>query len=131
MRSIYVFLCSVDKYVVQESLLFAAVHRADFDDWVLPNADDPVLYVSVDTDVQGDEPENIEAVRATLVEEPSVVVVVDVSGRHQGADEAKEFTIAALSRFPGVAQDDYSSHAWTREQILADELIDGRRFFLG
>ncbi len=61
--------------------------------------------------------------------EPSVSVQVGVSGRHEGGDQVRAFARGLLGEFEGVAQDEYTDHCWSREQILAGERVQGHPFF--
>ena len=58
-----------------------------------------------------------------------VSVAADVSGRHGGDEEVHLFVCALFGAFSGVAQDDYSEHFWSLEEIQQNTTVQGLRFF--
>jgi hypothetical protein len=92
-------------------------------------ADDPVLYVEIDRSLLADlEPGALESLHSTLGGAPTAVLVIDVSGRHDGLAEVQQYISRVLSRFSGLACDDYSDDLWTRDEV-ANATKSGRRFF--
>jgi hypothetical protein len=59
------------------------------------------------------------------------LVSADVSSRIVGSKAARSFALAILELGPGLAFDDDAEQGWTSDQIAADELLDGRKFFSG
>jgi hypothetical protein len=100
---------------------------------LLSDGGDAVLYIElypqIVRELEAIDAGLIEKVRASLGGEIEVSVAADVSGRHDGGPKATEFALALLSRFRGVAMDDFSEHLWTRSEIEQRAIVDGRRFF--
>jgi hypothetical protein len=59
-----------------------------------------------------------------------VSVAADVSGRHDGTAEVTDLVLELLSRFRGVALDDFSDHPFTRSAIEQRTVVEGRRIFV-
>jgi hypothetical protein len=89
--------------------------------WILAVGDDPCLYVDFRRNWQAEsEPEEIECLRAVLGGGPSVSLSADVSGRHPGDAEVRNFVSQVLSEFDGVAEDEYTEGFWTKAEIVAE-----------
>jgi hypothetical protein len=58
-----------------------------------------------------------------------VTVSAHVSGRHPGDDEVHQFVRSLLTRFRGAAQDEYTGHMWSLEEIVSGHRVEGHRFF--
>jgi hypothetical protein len=130
MRSVIVYLRDVAEDEV--ALLLQRLYPFQFGPpWILGKAGDPVLYIDYYRDI--DREMGVDAyvsLIASLGCDPTVSVVADVSGRHPGYTEAREFACALFSEYRGVAQDDYSDHYWTYEEIQANKIVDGHQFFV-
>jgi hypothetical protein len=61
-------------------------------------------------------------------EPPSVSVLADISGRHDGWEQAQAFVVHMLEHFRGVAEDDGGLRFWSKEEVQADQRVNGRRF---
>jgi hypothetical protein len=61
--------------------------------------------------------------------EPAVSIVADVTGRHPGDDQVRSFAALILGRFKGFAQDDFSDHFWTAQEVLSGHRECGLAFF--
>lgn len=116
---------------------FSACFRDDMQTFLgisLPAAGVPVLgiphIVSVDfyDDGQLEMPDLVDSI-AQYLGAPSLAVVAHISGRVVGTAGATEFCIQILSRFGGVALDDYSDHFWTFADLQARSLFLGHHFF--
>jgi hypothetical protein len=59
---------------------------------------------------------------------PAVCVMADISGRHEGWPQTREFALQLLGNFDGVATDDGWLRLWSRDEVANDRIIDGRRF---
>jgi hypothetical protein len=59
---------------------------------------------------------------------PAVTVAANLSGRHEGSPQVREFVDELLSRFRGVAEDDFALRFWTRDEVVEDAVVDGRPF---
>lgn len=100
--------------------------------WIWECHGDACLYVQckpggaydsdLETDVQ-------QSVVAALGGPPAVTVLADVAGRHPGDTEVRALLSALLRTFRGVAQDEYTSHSWTLEEVLSGHQVEGHPFF--
>jgi hypothetical protein len=98
--------------------------------WLLPQADDPVLYIELYRDMDAEyEPEELRSLADDLKGRPSISIIAHVSGRHNGDKEVLQFIDVVLGAFDGVAQDGYTPHCWTREQVMSGHEVQGHRFF--
>jgi hypothetical protein len=59
---------------------------------------------------------------------PTLTIMADVSGRHQGRPEVLDFLKSLFAHWPGVVQDD-SEEVWSPLEVFADRRQNGRRFF--
>ncbi len=66
---------------------------------------------------------------SVLCKKPDVSLVADVSGRHSGEAEVLYFVRACLSKFTAVAQDEYTNHAWTLQEIQTGYRHLGHAYF--
>lgn len=75
--------------------------------------------------------EHDEVIRSTGGNVPTVEIQVDVSGRVPGDSEIRWLAEVILSRFDGLAFDDFLGlqHGWTLEEIRRNQVIDGLGFF--
>jgi hypothetical protein len=97
---------------------------------MLRSAGDPVLYIDFYRDMDAEfEADDIRGLVDCLQARPSISVVADVSGRHCGDEEVRQFTGALLGAFDGIAQDGYTNHCWTREQVMSGHKVQGHAFF--
>ena len=96
------------------------------DPWVvLSGNQDAVLYVNF-----YDEPSlriNLEETNVPF--HPTAALAIDVSGRHAGDDEVRALLESILLAFDGVADDGYTRHVWTIDEIRQRCLKDGHPFF--
>jgi hypothetical protein len=65
-------------------------------------------------------PEDIVSLSEELGGTPTISVSADVSGRHAGDEQVREFVSKLLSKFDGVAQDEYTEGFWTLTDIQAN-----------
>ncbi|MEW4568758.1 hypothetical protein AB1L88_12905 [Tautonia sp. JC769] len=94
------------------------------------SAGDPCLYVNFYRDVSREfDPENWSDLVQRFGGEPAVVVMADVSGRHPGDEQVFDFVTDLLSRFSGSAQDDYTEHLWSLDELRAGFQVSGHPFF--
>jgi hypothetical protein len=129
MRSVVLFLRDAQPDEVERVL--SDVYPRQARPWVGLAADgESVLYIGAP--VVGnhavDDEELIAAVITALGAPPSATLFADVSWRHPGHLEVREFAELLLRQFVGVAHDDYSSDLWTLEEVL-HSTKDGRAFF--
>lgn len=130
MRSVFVYLRNAQYEAVAE-LLGRLCPAQRGPPWVWKRDGDPCLYINVDDDnLTADlEPEAHDAIMAALGPEPAVLVTADIPGRHPGDAEVRALLSALLQAYPGFAQDDYSLHQWTLEEVLSGQEINGHPFF--
>lgn len=129
MRSVFLHLRDVTEQSL-DSFFEQFCRRGRGPRWVVAVDDDPYLYVDFYPDAQREcETDEWIALTKTLGGEPAVNLIVDVSGRHAGDQQVKEFVSAVLSKFPGVAKDEYTEHCWTLEEVLSGHHEEGHPFF--
>jgi hypothetical protein len=97
--------------------------------WVLNG----VLYIEIEDESAGMlyadwEPEDLAALEAAIGPRPNWAVQIDISGRTDGTVDVHRILEILLDR-GGVAFDDYTSHAWTLQEISSGVTVGGLRFF--
>ena len=98
--------------------------------WILDAAGDAVLFINFYRDLGTEySDEDMTALVKFLGREPKISVSVDISGRHKGNQEIRAFVCGLLSEFQGVAQDEYTNHFWTMEEIANGFRVKGNSFF--
>jgi len=124
-----VFLRDTTEQAVN-NLLQQIYHCSRGPRWLLPDGVDPYLYVDFYEDARREfETDEWIALRKALGGEPAVSLVVDISGRHPGDEQVKEFVSTVLSNLHGVAQDEYTIHCWSLQEILSGHQEEGHPFF--
>ena len=119
MRTIFVHLLEATEEQVA-SFLTEAFPSQKGSPWIVAVAGDPCLYIRFCRNWQAEsEPQEIECLRAALGGDPSVSLSADVSGRHPGDAEVREFVFLVLSEFDGVAEDEFTEGFWTKAEIVA------------
>lgn len=128
MRSIFIYLWQTTESTVATALdaAYSRAPRADLE-WIQSINEDPYLYISFYHDGPA-ETGDWDTRFAAHGGPPTVSVVVDISGRHEGWPQTRDFAVWALSRFNGIAEDDNAERFWSREEIEEDRVIDGRKF---
>ena len=132
MRSILVHLKNASKSEVIELLntITSKPNGSTGVDWLIASEkDDPVLYIGFYNDYEEFEPEDWNNLLAILGNKPSVSIYADISGRHSGTEEVFTFVERVLTKFDGVAQDDYTDHCWTIEEIKQKSEFQNHPFF--
>ena len=129
MRSVVVYAIS-ERQELEDALNRIGEYQPSITSWTV-GTPRPYLWLCVDNTAEIDMSDaDITAVRSALGVVPEWSVGIDVSGKILGFDEVVAVTCELLSQFLSVAQDDHSSRAWTRDEIIADS-GDNRVFFLG
>lgn len=131
MRSVFLFLRDATEQTLN-NLLRQTLNNLlpQSDPWVVTVDDDPCLYVNFYLEARQEfEANEWMALVEALGGEPAVSLAVDISGRHSGDQQVKEFVSAVLSNFHGVAMDDYTHHFWTLHEILSGHHEEGHPFF--
>ena len=94
--------------------------------WIYPSPPaDNVLFIDIEEFDENERPTVVE----TLGKKPDFTIVADVSGRHPGDVEILHFVNICLSKFSGFAQDDYTEHLWTLQEIRDRQIYQEHRFF--
>jgi hypothetical protein len=96
--------------------------------WIDEIEGDACLYINIyyDLFIESD-PKEIAELTSFFGREPSVHVSADISSRHLG-DHDSDFARTLLKRYRGVANDEYTSHLWTLEEIDSGYLVQGHTF---
>jgi hypothetical protein len=95
--------------------------------WLMEVDGDPRLYIEIyhDGPVEDDE---WHTRFSSCGGPPAVSVIANISGRHDGWPEVREFVARVLGTFDGVATDDDWSHLWSHDEVQSDSVVAGRRF---
>ena len=128
MHSIFVHFVNVSRDEISDYFDTRSV-KGMREHWYHPNRADPVFSIRFphgDSDFRDEE--NRRHVVEALGREPELTVQFDVGGKRPGHKELRTYLVDALSEFPGVALDDLSPHVWTREELEADEHVQGFAF---
>ena len=129
MRSIFLHLRGATKAEVNH-LLQRICRTGKGPEWVFDVGGESYLYIDFYLDGRREfEPEDWAALVESLGGDPAVSLIVDISGRHPGDRELKEFVSAVLSKFDGFAQDEYTTHCWTLQEIASGHQEEGHPFF--
>lgn len=130
MRSVFFHLVGVTRHGVAERLSKIATPNGP-NHWSMPNdTSKPVLYIGFFDDLLIEsEPEDLDALTASLGMLPTVTVTADVSGRSPGDKEIRELAALLLNEFNGVAWDDHTTHCWTISEIQSNVEAYGHVFF--
>jgi hypothetical protein len=75
------------------------------------------------------EPEDLVGLATALGGGPSTSVMANVSGRHYGDEQIRSFVTTLLGKYAGVAQDEYTKHCWTADEVQSGFQVQGHRFF--
>ena len=129
MRSVTVHLYSTTEEAVVR-LLQRTYPSQQGPPWVATIEGDPCLYIHLYRGRGADyEVEEWAAVTQLCGGEPSVSVTADISGRHPGDEQVRQFVITLLGTFGGAAQDEYSNHLWALEDVATNRRVHGHPFF--
>ena len=130
MRSVIVHLIETSIDRVGDTLSEFAVHNTP-DQWLYPEASNPSLYIEMFPQLTGlnYSEEEIAGLEKVLGRKPEVSVVADVSGRVPGDAEVSALIELLLTHFRGVANDEFSPHYWTLEEIRSNASFHNHRFF--
>ena len=129
MRSVFVFLRDTTEAEVA-SFLEHAYPNPKGPPWLSSVGAEPSLYIDFYHDGPREcEPEEWSDLVASLGGGPIVGVTADVSGRRPGDEEVYEFITKILTRFSGVANDDYTTHLWTLTELQTGHRVEGHVFF--
>ena len=128
MRSVFVYLRETTEADVAAYLDRA--YPAQREPWLVTSAGDPCLYINFYRDAPREfEPEDWANLVQRFGGEPAVGVMADVSGRHPGDEQAFDFVTDLLSSFSGAAQDEYTVHLWSLDELRTGYHVSGHPFF--
>ena len=129
MESIEVYLRNTDKAEV--SLYLDSAYPGQRNPWLLWVNGDSCLYIEIyeDWGKFGVSYEYYDDIVSEFDGDPPVVVLANVSGRCHGVEPVYKFVIDLLTRFDGLASDDYINHLWTLVELKDWQLIEGQPFF--
>ena len=129
MRSIHIYLRNTNQADVK-IFLTEAFPLQEAPPWVYGIDGEAYLYIQFNPYSKTEhEPQEWSDLVQNLGSEPAVILMADVSGRHAGDEQVKQFIQIILTTFEGVAQDDYSLHYWSLDEILSGHKIQGHHFF--
>jgi hypothetical protein len=98
--------------------------------WIAQASGDACLYIDFHPcSPSATPPEEWQAIVREFGGAPAVSVIADVSGRHPGGDQVREFVTRLLARFSGAATDDYSKHMWSLHEITSGHRAENHPFF--
>ncbi|EGF92699.1 hypothetical protein ABI_11360 [Asticcacaulis biprosthecium C19] len=99
--------------------------------WVALSNNEQCLYINFYTHLLEEAgPDELSELERRLGLMPSISVIADISGRHSGDLEVEAFITVMLTKFSGVAGDDYTARFWTLDEIIsAGDVQNGQRFF--
>lgn len=130
MRSVVIHLIDAQIDLVHEVLSNFSPQSVP-QQWLYPNVDNPSLYIEIVQDLStfAYEKNDLDGIEKVLGRKPDISILADVSGRVPGNTEVRAFVECLLTRFRGIAHDDYTSHPWTLEEIRSNSQFHGHRFF--
>lgn len=103
---------------------------AQRDPWVDFVEGDACLYIRLYRDHEIEmPPEEVDELRAHFGGSQPLSLIADISGRHDGTEQVQRFARALLSRWSGVAEDGFTDHLWTLEDLTSGATVEGMRFF--
>jgi len=125
LRSVFIHLWRTTEQEVAAAV--ARMYPAQARPWTVEVGGNPCLYIDFyrDGPVEDDERETRFSSRGGP---PDVSVIADISGRHDGWPEVRDFVVEMLRCFEGVATDDDWLRLWSREEIENDQVVSGHRF---
>lgn len=129
MRSVFVHLRALTEAELIPALDDAYPHQQG-PQWICEIDGDACLYIGFYRDHAAEfEPHHLDALLGAFGGRMPVSLFADVSGRWPGDEQVRDFIHTFLTLFAGFAQDDYSEHLWSLEEILSGAEVDGHRFF--
>lgn len=130
MRSVLVHFEKSKEQVAREWLNDHLEHSGvDLYPWLARSEGDSVLWFAISDFFDDWEPDDLSEFRSKFPQ-PSAYIQIDISGRIPGDREVREAVIGLLSEVPGsVAEDDYTNHLWTHQEIDEGFLVGGHPFF--
>ena len=127
MRTIVVHLRSATEDQV-EGFLKRTYPMQDGPPWISAIDGDACLYIEIYRDLASEaDPQEVASLRKALGDEPTVSVMANVSGRHPGGPEVRDFVSRLLSEFEGLLEDDFTEGYWTLAEIQREETKSSRQ----
>ena len=128
MRSVHVYLRDTTQDEVAAVLDLA--YPGQRFPWLHSINDDAYLYIDfLPTNWSDIDPDDWKVFQEQFGGEPAVAVTADVSGRHHGGPQVLEFVTLLLSKFNGLANDDYTDRLWPLSEIKEEGALQGLRVF--
>lgn len=124
MRTVFVHFRDATKEQVEDLLTdtYSLQKGTQGSQWIHTVDGDPCLYIWIHPDLEDDcEPEEFADLLDSLGGKPTVTVIANVSGRHPGDMQVREFVSKLLTKFKGLASDDFTEGFWTLDDILSGE----------
>ena len=132
MRSVIIFIENKSKYEIEKLLDVITMYKQK-NPWCIfyKNTDDPVLYINIDYDNSiKNSLEIMELVKNDQsILEKHELIMIDISGRHNGYDELVEFLEKLFKDTSGYVADDYTDYLWNIKEIIDNKKIDNHYFF--
>jgi hypothetical protein len=88
--------------------------------WICDVNGDACLYINVYRVPVEFEAERMSSLRKELGCDLRVSLSADVSGRHPGDEQVRDFVYRLLSEFGGLAEDDWTDGWWTLDEIMSE-----------
>ncbi|OVE82533.1 hypothetical protein BVY03_00680 [bacterium K02(2017)] len=130
MRSVFIHLTDIN--INELTIYLNSTYPEQNNPWLILKNEDPVLYINHYTNTLAEydfEKEEIESIKKALNGDITASLIIDVSGRHEGLDEVTLFLEKILTRFKGIAIDEYTQHPWSLEEIKEKKEIQDHPFF--
>jgi len=120
MRTVFVHLRNAAEDQV-EDFLGRAYPLQEGPPWICAVEGDPCLYIQMYRELAREAArEELAGLRKSLGDGPTVSVIAEVSGRHAGDLQVRDFVSKLLSEFEGLAKDDYTEGFWTIDEIHSE-----------
>src|ERR1700689_4123236 len=119
MRTVLVHLRSGTEEEVAE-FLSGTYPRQKGPPWICDVNGDGCLYINVYCGWVGFAAEKAATLLKELGCDLLVSVSADVSGRHPGDEQVRDFAYGLLSEFGGLAEDDWTDGWWTLDEIMSE-----------
>lgn len=119
MRTVLVHLRSGTEEQIAESLSRTYTKQKG-PPWICDAGGDACLYINIHRVSIEFEPEKLASLRKELGGDLRVSVSADVSGRHPGDEQVRDFVYRLLSEFGGLAEDDWTDGWWTLDDVMSE-----------
>lgn len=124
MRSVFTFLPACTKAEVQR--FFQRSLPCSGSELHPPRAE--IVTIDFHEDLRSEDPETFEVIACALGPD-FIGVSADITGRSDGVKAATLFCVELLEQFGGFANDDYSDHFWSLEELKQNSTYLNHTFF--